>query len=100
MHISDFLFTSNYDPLIQNNLGFINLEKKTSIVYYKYNLGTFKRCTTVKLLKYDNNYYLIKRSKHCLNQLSDTKGDFQSHFSHSKSVIRQSSENHRQSFLC
>lgn len=28
MHISDFLFTSNYDPLIQNNLGFINLGKK------------------------------------------------------------------------
>lgn len=25
MHISDFLFTSNYDPLIQNNLGFIRL---------------------------------------------------------------------------
>lgn len=31
MHISDFLFTSNYDPLIQNNLGFINLEKKPQL---------------------------------------------------------------------
>lgn len=31
MHISDFLFTSNYDPLIQNNLGFINLGKKTQL---------------------------------------------------------------------
>lgn len=33
MHISDFLFTSNYDPLIQNNLGFINLEKKKPQLY-------------------------------------------------------------------
>lgn len=31
MHISDFLFTSNYDPLIQNNLGFINLEKNPQL---------------------------------------------------------------------